>query len=157
MVIYHLFGALAQLVAHNTGSVGVRSSNLLCSTSKPGIILGMVPGFDIWRMEIDPLIKTLPEAGVGADRSSTRLDRLWVRNARKTVQWTVFSGERAAAPGEISTALFSTDKVRAAQWAVAPISVADRSSKASRQPRRKSHRILSQTLRRELPGGQSRL
>ena len=25
-------GALAQLVAHNTGSVGVRSSNLLCST-----------------------------------------------------------------------------------------------------------------------------
>ena len=32
MVIYPLFGALAQLVAHNTGSVGVRSSNLLCST-----------------------------------------------------------------------------------------------------------------------------
>ena len=26
------YGALAQLVAHNTGSVGVRSSNLLCST-----------------------------------------------------------------------------------------------------------------------------
>ena len=25
-------GALAQLVAHNTGSVGVRSSSLLCST-----------------------------------------------------------------------------------------------------------------------------
>ena len=41
------------------------TSNLLCSTSKPGIILGMVPGFDIWRMEIDPLIKTLPEAGLG--------------------------------------------------------------------------------------------
>ena len=34
MVLYHLFGALAQLVAHNTGSVGVRSSNLLCSTNK---------------------------------------------------------------------------------------------------------------------------
>ena len=34
MIIYPLFGALAQLVAHNTGSVGVRSSNLLCSTSK---------------------------------------------------------------------------------------------------------------------------
>ena len=32
MIIYLLFGALAQLVAHNTGSVGVRSSNLLCST-----------------------------------------------------------------------------------------------------------------------------
>ena len=32
MIIYPLFGALAQLVAHNTGSVGVRSSNLLCST-----------------------------------------------------------------------------------------------------------------------------
>ena len=32
MVKSHLFGALAQLVAHNTGSVGVRSSNLLCST-----------------------------------------------------------------------------------------------------------------------------
>ena len=33
MIGYTLFGALAQLVAHNTGSVGVRSSNLLCSTS----------------------------------------------------------------------------------------------------------------------------
>ena len=32
MIRYPLFGALAQLVAHNTGSVGVRSSNLLCST-----------------------------------------------------------------------------------------------------------------------------
>ena len=48
MIIYHLFGALAQLVAHNTGSVGVRSSNLLCSTSKPGITLTVVPGFDFW-------------------------------------------------------------------------------------------------------------
>ena len=65
MVIYPLFGALAQLVAHNTGSVGVRSSNLLCSTSKPGIILVMVPGFDIWRMGIDLLIKTLPVAVAG--------------------------------------------------------------------------------------------
>ena len=34
MIRYPLFGALAQLVAHNTGSVGVRSSNLLCSTKK---------------------------------------------------------------------------------------------------------------------------
>lgn len=48
MIIYHLFGALAQLVAHNTGSVGVRSSNLLCSTSKPGITFTVVPGFDFW-------------------------------------------------------------------------------------------------------------
>ena len=31
-IIIHVDGALAQLVAHNTGSVGVRSSNLLCST-----------------------------------------------------------------------------------------------------------------------------
>ncbi len=30
-------GALAQLVAHNTGSVGVRSSNLLCSTQRPSL------------------------------------------------------------------------------------------------------------------------
>ena len=34
VIIYILFGALAQLVAHNTGSVGVRSSSLLCSTNK---------------------------------------------------------------------------------------------------------------------------
>ena len=27
----------------------------------------------------------------------------WVRNARKTVQWTVFSGERAAAPEGVAT------------------------------------------------------
>ncbi len=43
MIRYLLFGALAQLVAHNTGSVGVRSSNLLCSTIairyEPGIII----------------------------------------------------------------------------------------------------------------------
>ncbi len=38
MIIYPLFGALAQLVAHNTGSVGVRSSNLLCSTD-PGSLI----------------------------------------------------------------------------------------------------------------------
>ena len=38
MIIYPLFGALAQLVAHNTGSVGVRSSNLLCSTIVGGLI-----------------------------------------------------------------------------------------------------------------------
>ena len=31
-IIFAERGALAQLVAHNTGSVGVRSSNLLCST-----------------------------------------------------------------------------------------------------------------------------
>ncbi len=36
-------------------------------------------------------------------------DHQWVRNARKTVQWTVFSGERAAAPGEISSAPFSAE------------------------------------------------
>ena len=29
-----MFGALAQLGAHNTGSVGVRGSNPLCSTTK---------------------------------------------------------------------------------------------------------------------------
>lgn len=35
MVEYYCqFGALAQLVAHNTGSVGVRGSNPLCSTSQ---------------------------------------------------------------------------------------------------------------------------
>lgn len=35
MVYYHLsLGALAQLVAHHNGIVGVRSSNLLCSTKK---------------------------------------------------------------------------------------------------------------------------
>ena len=28
-------------------------------------------------------------------------DRRWVRNARKTDQWTVFSEERVAAPGDI--------------------------------------------------------
>ena len=33
-IICNVDGALAQLVAHNTGSVGVRSSNLLCSTNK---------------------------------------------------------------------------------------------------------------------------
>ena len=33
-ILYLVRGALAQLVAHNTGSVGVRSSNLLCSTNK---------------------------------------------------------------------------------------------------------------------------
>ena len=38
MIIYPLFGALAQLVAHNTGSVGVRSSNLLCSTRLEALI-----------------------------------------------------------------------------------------------------------------------
>ena len=31
-ILYLVRGALAQLVAHNTGSVGVRSSSLLCST-----------------------------------------------------------------------------------------------------------------------------
>ena len=35
-------GALAQLVAHNTGSVGVRSSNLLCSTRKAAPFIGAV-------------------------------------------------------------------------------------------------------------------
>ena len=38
--IYLVRGALAQLVAHNTGSVGVRSSNLLCSTQKSEPIIG---------------------------------------------------------------------------------------------------------------------
>ena len=41
MILYHLFGALAQLVAHNTGSVGVRSSNLLCSTSLEAVKLSL--------------------------------------------------------------------------------------------------------------------
>ena len=53
-------------------------------------------------------------------------DRQWVRNARKTVQWTVFSGERAAAPEEISSNPFSTDRKRAPQCGVATISVAAR-------------------------------
>ena len=54
MIIYPLFGALAQLVAHNTGSVGVRSSNLLCSTD-PGSLINqgfqdffIVIFFDFW-------------------------------------------------------------------------------------------------------------
>ena len=46
MVIYPLFGALAQLVAHNTGSVGVRSSNLLCSTDKNH----RCGGFFLWKI-----------------------------------------------------------------------------------------------------------
>ena len=32
VIYYLLFGALAQLVAHHTGSVGVSGSNPLCST-----------------------------------------------------------------------------------------------------------------------------
>jgi hypothetical protein len=60
----------------------------------------MVPGFDIWRMGIDLLVKTLPVAGLGEKR------------CRPSV-------------AEVSTALFSTDKKRSAQWAVAPISVAE--------------------------------
>ena len=37
----------------------------------------------------------------------------WVRSARKTVQWTVFSGERAVAPGHRgSSPLCSTQNPR---------------------------------------------
>ena len=41
-IILLVRGALAQLVAHNTGSVGVRSSNLLCSTNKKTLDLSRV-------------------------------------------------------------------------------------------------------------------
>ena len=44
-------------------------------------------------------------------RSGRRIDDCqWVRNARKTVQWTVFSGERAEAPEGISSILSSSEK-----------------------------------------------
>ena len=69
----------------------------------------MVPGFDIWRMKIELLIKTLPVAGLGEKR------------CRPPV-------------AEVSTALFSTDKKRSAQWAVAPISVAEQESGSSEPP-----------------------
>ena len=36
-ILYLVRGALAQLVAHNTGSVGVRSSSLLCSTKQRAV------------------------------------------------------------------------------------------------------------------------
>ena len=52
-------------------------------------------------------------------------DLLWVRNAWKTVQWTVFSGERAAAPEGISSAAFSKNRKRAPRWGVAPMFFAD--------------------------------
>ena len=47
MIKYPLFGALAQLVAHNTGSVRVRSSNLLCSTNPGNVEDTALPGFFI--------------------------------------------------------------------------------------------------------------
>ena len=68
MIIYHLFGALAQLVAHNTGSVGVRSSNLLCSTSKPGITLTVVPGFDFWIIVDLELLISNTDSGSGGGK-----------------------------------------------------------------------------------------
>ena len=52
-------------------------------------------------------------------------DRPWVRNARKTVQWTVFSGERAAAPKESSSVLRSSEKEQAPQCGVATIEDAE--------------------------------
>ena len=52
-------------------------------------------------------------------------DRPWVRNARKTVQWTVFSGERAAAPEESSSVLRSSEKEQAPQCGVATIEDAE--------------------------------
>ena len=72
MIIYPLFGALAQLVAHNTGSVGVRSSNLLCSTSKPGITFTVVPGFDFWIIvDSNSLIRETASGSDGGNEGSS--------------------------------------------------------------------------------------
>ena len=54
MIRYPLFGALAQLVAHNTGSVGVRSSNLLCSTD-PGSLINQ--GFQNFLLSSENRVK----------------------------------------------------------------------------------------------------
>ena len=59
------------------------------------------------------------ESGKAAD------DRLWVQSARKTVQWTVFSGERAVAPARISSAGFSSEREQAPQCGVATIEDAE--------------------------------
>ena len=59
-ILYLVRGALAQLVAHNTGSVGVSGSNPLCSTD-PGILeRSRVPGFfalegQLWVLAAQPL------------------------------------------------------------------------------------------------------
>ena len=58
MIRYPLFGALAQLVAHNTGSVGVRSSNLLCSTFVE--VLRYKASTDYGSMGAGLVISTLP-------------------------------------------------------------------------------------------------
>ena len=52
-------------------------------------------------------------------------DRRWVRSARKTLQWRVFSEERAEAPEEISSVLRSTEREQSPRWEVATIEVAD--------------------------------
>ncbi len=49
-IIYLVRGALAQLVAHNTGSVGVRSSSLLCSTIQHQIRTGVC--LHSWRVRM---------------------------------------------------------------------------------------------------------
>ena len=101
MVIYPLFGALAQLVAHNTGSVGVRSSNLLCST-KIRTTHAVVLIFCVSQELLTPSL-TASVAVVG---------------------------EKICRPpvAEISTDLFSTEREQSPRCGAATIEVADRSS-----------------------------
>ena len=47
VIYYLLFGALAQLVAHHTGSVGVSGSNPLCSTD-PEVLRNKASGFSFY-------------------------------------------------------------------------------------------------------------
>ena len=97
---YHLFGALAQLVAHNTGSVGVRSSNLLCSTSKgPSSRMALL----LVEVREPHSLPTLPGSG-GGKRPAT-------------------------ASGGCLAGLFLNRNKRAAQWAVAQIEVAEQEFK----------------------------
>ncbi len=74
MIIYPLFGALAQLVAHNTGSVGVRSSNLLCSTN-PGSLISQ--GFqDFLSGRFWPILRKIREKSVFRQPSTPYISML---------------------------------------------------------------------------------
>ena len=97
------YGALAQLVARDIRIVEVRGSTPLCSTSKTGITLTVVPVFELLRVGgVSPLISTVPR---------------------------IFALERESRRGppveEIPSAAFSTEREQAPQCGAATIEVAE--------------------------------
>ena len=93
MIIYPLFGALAQLVAHNTGSVGVRSSNLLCSTWLETLIYKASSHFllpesldTISILDFEKCLNTLKYKGYSDQHFSTFWVRILVISEGKSIR-----------------------------------------------------------------------